>query len=308
MPSHPGLGSRTYTGGHGNRNGGGALGYDLEEMAEEQGWIARMVHLFRSDDLAVQLDLLTTAHRAFADGGDRVRWTFPPLVAAAVQLARRYRWREHAVADYAAEIAKIFRLIYRWTNDLYARVEASDVCLRLNLLALQAADDAALEDFAYEFVTAAFTVYEESISESKAQLQAVTLIIGTLQHCRVFSEDNYDKIVTKAAVTGAKLLKKGHQATAVGYASHLWWQTDLPGAAKSTAAAAGGDAPAPWVCRDGKRVLECLQKTLRIATSCIDELTTMEIYVDALEHYLYFFDRRVPEVRPSLSPLLGRPG
>lgn len=37
--------------------GGGGRGqqqYDLEEMAEEQGWIARLVHLFRSDDLEVQ--------------------------------------------------------------------------------------------------------------------------------------------------------------------------------------------------------------------------------------------------------------
>lgn len=28
--------------------------YDMEEMAEEQGWIARLVHLFRSDDDDVQ--------------------------------------------------------------------------------------------------------------------------------------------------------------------------------------------------------------------------------------------------------------
>lgn len=37
--------------------GGGGRGqqtYDVEEMAEEQGWIARMVHLFRAEDLEVQ--------------------------------------------------------------------------------------------------------------------------------------------------------------------------------------------------------------------------------------------------------------
>lgn len=33
---------------------GGGQGYDREEMAEEQGWIARMVHLFKSDDLDTQ--------------------------------------------------------------------------------------------------------------------------------------------------------------------------------------------------------------------------------------------------------------
>ena len=60
------------------------------------------------------------------------------------------------------------------------------------------------------------------------ELQAITLIIGTLQGARVFSEDNYDTLITKAALHGAKLLKKPHQATAVNLASHLWWQEMSP--------------------------------------------------------------------------------
>ena len=36
--------------------------------------------------------------------------------------------------------------------------------------------------------------------------------------------DNFDTLITKAALHGSKLLKKSHQATAVGLASHLWWQ------------------------------------------------------------------------------------
>lgn len=74
----------------------------------------------------------------------------------------------------------------------------------------------------------AFTVYEDSISESRAQLQAITLIIGTLAGAKGFGIDNYDTLITKAALHGAKLLKKSHQATAVGLASHLWWQEALP--------------------------------------------------------------------------------
>lgn len=47
----------------GGRNGGAApsssslLLYDREEMAEEQGWIARVVHLFRAEDLGVQFSV-----------------------------------------------------------------------------------------------------------------------------------------------------------------------------------------------------------------------------------------------------------
>ena len=35
----------------------GRQAIDYREMAEEQGWVARMVHLFKSDDLAVQFEV-----------------------------------------------------------------------------------------------------------------------------------------------------------------------------------------------------------------------------------------------------------
>jgi vacuolar protein sorting-associated protein 35 len=35
----------------------GRQAVDYREMAEEQGWVARMVHLFESDDLAVQFEV-----------------------------------------------------------------------------------------------------------------------------------------------------------------------------------------------------------------------------------------------------------
>lgn len=256
-------------------------GYDQAAMAQEQGWIARMVHLFRSDSLDVQLKLLQTARKEFAEGGERVRWTFPSLIVGAIKLARRYKYRESAIVDWDEKIAIVFKFIHSSTAFLYNKVESSESCLRLYLLALSSADECGLEELAYEFAVEAFTIYEDSISESRAQLQAITLIIGTLQTTQVFSEDNYDTLITKAALHGAKLLKKGQQATAVALASHMWWQSDRREGAPL---------------RDGKRVLECLQKSLRIATSSIDELTSVQLYCDALDQYLYYFERQVEAI------------
>ncbi|GAA5849350.1 hypothetical protein JCM3766R1_005324 [Sporobolomyces carnicolor] len=266
-------------------------GYDREEMAEEQGWIARMVHLFRAEDLDTQFALLQTARKEFSEGGDRIRWTFPPLIVAAIKLSRRYKYAEHSIdpTTWDAKVSTLFKFIHQATSILYNKVESSsDICLRLYLLSLSAADETGLEELAYEFAVQAFTIYEESISESRAQLQAITTIIGALQVTRVFGEDNYDTLITKAALHGAKLLKKGQQATAVAMASHLWWQTELPGREASD-----NDKP-PY--RDGKRVLECLQKALRIATSSIDELTSVQLYCDALDQYLYYFERGVEAI------------
>jgi vacuolar protein sorting-associated protein 35 len=42
-----------------------------------------------------------------------------------------------------------------------------------------------------------------------------------------------------------------------------------------------------------------LQKALRIATNCIDEITTVQLYVDALDQYIYYFERQVEAVTPK---------
>lgn len=39
------------------RRMGGPLTHEREELAEEQGWIARMVHLFRAESLDVQFEV-----------------------------------------------------------------------------------------------------------------------------------------------------------------------------------------------------------------------------------------------------------
>lgn len=303
---------------------------DLEELAEEQGWVARAIHLFRSEDLETQFSLLQTARRHFVDGGERIRFTLPPLIVSAIKLARRYKLREKLEGEgWEAKMMTLYKFVHQVITILYNRVEtSSELCLRLFLLAAQSADEAGFEELSYEFYVQAFTIYEESISESKAQLQAIGLIIATLQTARVFGPDNYDRLITKAALHGAKLLKKPHQASAVLLASHLWWQEDLatrPAAvpkkkkssSKATAttnkkkesdltgtqsssslASTSQDAPVVLL-RDGKRVLECLQKALRIANGCIDERSTVEIFCSALDSYLYYFERKVDEVAPK---------
>lgn len=134
---------------------------------------------------------------------------------------------------WQTKVETILKFIRQLISILGTQVDAPSIALRLFLLAAQVADECGFEDLTYDLYVQAFTVYEESISESRAQLQAITLIIGTLQGARVFGVDNYDTLVTKAALHGAKLLKKPHQAMAVNLASHLWWQEALPDEALS---------------------------------------------------------------------------
>jgi len=157
-------------------------------------------------------------------GGERMRFTFPALITASIKLCRRYKIREHVEPEWQTKVATILKFVRQLTSILATQVDSPAISLRLFLLAAQIADECGFEDLAYDFYVQAFSVYEDSISESRSQLQAITLIIGTLAAAKVFTLDNYDTLITKAALHGAKLLKKSHQATAVGLASHLWWQ------------------------------------------------------------------------------------
>ena len=172
-------------------------------------------------------------------------------------MVRRFRLVAHVTLivsqeeDWQNKVSTILKFVRQLISILATTVEAPSIALRLFLLAAQISDECGFEDLTYDLYVQAFTVYEDSISESRAQLQAITLIIGTLQGARVFSEDNYDTLITKAALHGAKLLKKPHQATAVNLASHLWWQ-EVPAEEEGQdgAAAAAKETESPTAAKE----------------------------------------------------------
>ena len=49
--------------------------------------------------------------------------------------------------------------------------------------------------------------------------------------------------------------------------------------------------------RDGKRVLECLQRALRVADACMDAAVSVELFVEILNRYVYYFDQQNEAVR-----------
>ncbi|KAF9242390.1 vacuolar protein sorting-associated protein 35 [Melanogaster broomeanus] len=274
---------------------------EREDLAEEQGWVARMVHLFRADSLDVQFELLQMARKHFEAGGERMRYTFPALITASIKLCRRYKNREHLEEEWQSKVTTILKFVRECTSILATQVDSPSEC------------GSGFEDLAYDFYVQSFSVYEDSISESRAQLAAITLIIGTLQGARVFEVDGYDTLITKAALHGAKLLKKPHQALAVHAASHLWWQEPIveegegegEGEAErgkgkeSEKEKEEGEGTPAYPHQDGKRVLECLQKSLRIANSATEEIVTVQLYCDTLDQYLYYFDRKAPAIAPK---------
>ncbi|KAM7261655.1 hypothetical protein ACFE04_020732 [Oxalis oulophora] len=112
------------------------------------------------------------------------------------------------------------------TVEALSSVPAPELALRLYLQCAEAANDSDLEPVAYEFFTQAYILYEEEISDSKAQIMALHLIIGMLQRMHVFGVENRDTLTHKATGYFAKLLKKPDQCRAVYACSQLFWVDD----------------------------------------------------------------------------------
>lgn len=253
---------------------------DEDDFVTEQHAVARLAHLFANPVLDGQYQLLVAIRKHFGAGGDRIVYTLPPLIIASLRLAVQYYRARESDESWEKKINKVFQFSLQTTLAL-VKSGHTDVALRLFLQCAQAADICGIESIAYEFVTQSFLLYEENVAESKAQINAIILLVGTLQSMRVFGAENADTLTTKCALLATKLLRRPDQCAAVQLCSHLFWQTAQPGRAAQPHH------------NDGKRVLECLQRSLKIADACIDPpLIKEQLFVDILNRYLYFFDKR----------------
>ncbi|KAJ5584480.1 uncharacterized protein N7459_004280 [Penicillium hispanicum] len=269
-----------YPGVQSQRRGG-----ETDETIEEQGWLARLVHLIQAADNDTQLKLLQATRKAYIEGNERIRYTTPAIVTASIRLARKLKAREHYDDNWQSQSSALYRFMHQCVNNLYQRVNpgCADLALRLFVMCGEVADQTGFEEVSYEFFAQAFTIYEDAISDSRAQFQAVCIIAGALHGTRGFSKENYDTLITKAALHGSKLLKKPDQCRAVYLASHLWWVVENP---------QRGEEDPKSLYRDGKRVLECLQRALRVADACMDTAVSVELFVEILNRYVYYFDQQ----------------
>ncbi|OEL22789.1 Vacuolar protein sorting-associated protein 35B, partial [Dichanthelium oligosanthes] len=220
--------------------------------------------LIKDMDGAQDDDILCTVQKHILLGGPkRLTFTAPSLVFSALKLVRRLQGQDGDVTgeDVPATPKKIFQILH------------------------QAANDCDLEPVAYEFFTQAFILYEEEIADSKAQITAIHLIIGTLQRMNIFGVENRDTLTHKTTGYSAKLLKKPDQCRAVYACSHLFWTDDQDGI------------------MDGERVLLCLKRALRIANAAQQMANatrgssgSVTLFIEILNKYLYFFEKGIPQI------------
>ncbi|KAJ3118612.1 Vacuolar protein sorting-associated protein 35 [Nowakowskiella sp. JEL0407] len=201
-----------------------------------------------------------------------------------------------------------------------------EMAVRLYLAAVQSADECGFEEIAYEFFVGALTTFEDSVSTTSGQIAGLTLAITTLYNATVFSSENYAALASKCVVFGARLIKRTEQVKALSLATHLFWvdqiepevleeeKSEVPdeekeeGGEENGEGEKSGDAKVaekkeehvderrfpPF--RDSTKVLEMLQRAIKIADRVKERHIAVELFVDVLEQYIWFYERENEKV------------
>ncbi|KAG2696485.1 hypothetical protein I3843_07G059800 [Carya illinoinensis] len=263
---------------------------DEDDFKEEQNSFARLIQMLYNEDPEEMFKIICTVRKHILTGGPkRLPFTIPSLIFSCLKLVRQLQGQDENPFgnETSTTPKKIFQLLNQ-TIEALSSVPAPELSLRLYLQCAEAANDCDLEPVAYEFFTQAYILYEEEISDSKAQVTAIHLIIGTLQRMHVFGVENRDTLTHKATGYSAKLLKKSDQCRAVYACSHLFWVDDQENM------------------KDGERVLLCLKRALRIANAAQQMANaargntgSVTLFVEILNKYLYFFEKGNPQITVS---------
>jgi vacuolar protein sorting-associated protein 35 len=290
---------------------------DWEDIQEEQNSVAKLIHYMKTTDSDPERDvqLLSAARIHLGQGGQiRIRFTLPALVTQALYIARLFIQVYHPTLPREPHI-QLLQFIHKTIlslseahDELLQEEEAEfyfskeksltsaqkhctslmpspEMALRLFLQSAQVADEMNQEELAYEFVAQALVLYEDFISESKAQMTCLILIMGNLQQMTVFGYENLDTLLTKCVVLTSRLLKRADQARGLLLSSYLFWGNATVSREKSKP-----------VLRDSKKVMQCLQRALKISTSVMDKMIKVELLIQLLDVFVWHFEQENEEV------------
>lgn len=295
-----------------------------EEFLQVQEKICKVLHLVEHPDEFKNLaNLLYVKKKYLNKNPDNIIYTYPTLVSKMTNKLRiagyknlKLKQKEPEMADQAdLMITSNFKNLSVVIDELYQHHQQfnSELILKLYLNAATVADQLQQETIAYELFNQCFIVYEENLILNSSQnqmhnphesmggsisYQSIVMVANRLTHLRYFNKENYESLITKITLYGSKLLKKQDQCRSVYYCAHLWWWCDLwiDGVSPTVKIEEGEKEEKPEeesekgqvLYRDAKRVLECLQKALRVADSCMDPYLLLKLFVEILNRCLIF--------------------
>lgn len=261
----------------------------MEEIENDICLLAKFLHNFHADDPNLQYLMLQAAKEHLCvevndtSGPVRRQQTLPALIFIALQLALRFHSIKDQDENWGKKCQKIAGSYCKQLTEAIAADEKGELALRMCLQCALVVDRVTFdqhESLAYEFFSQALALYEDAVTESRAQLAAIQLLMSTLQQMTCFTEDNHQPLRTQCTLAASKLFKKPDQARAVALSAHLYWDCVVTvDSAEATT----------HTLRESKRVADCLKRGVKTANQVVDPVAKTHILIEMLAHYVHFF-------------------
>ncbi|KAI3643705.1 hypothetical protein MP228_009869 [Amoeboaphelidium protococcarum] len=212
-------------------------------FADEQNLLCRVMLLVNAElaekadskdqDLDQKFVLLGILKKFIQEGGSmRMKYTIPTFVTLCTQLSIEYASVVSDAGERNEKLGTLFKFLHQ-TISLLGRYYPL-IALKYYLYPLEAnlyskdqpSPFVGHEMAAYEFLVSAFSIYEDSVSQTHEQLvflQVLIKIMYAISNQGVLGKDNYDTLSTKVALYCSRLLRKWDQARLVAKCSSLFW-------------------------------------------------------------------------------------
>mmetsp|Transcript_33853 Transcript_33853/g.54199 ORF Transcript_33853/g.54199 Transcript_33853/m.54199 type:complete len:848 (-) Transcript_33853:201-2744(-) len=250
-----------------------------EEFDTEQNLVAKLIHLIRNDKSTdIHYKTLHLARKYFGKGGERrLLYTFPPMVFNCLRLIQTTHGRlspssaeeddssnDKEYEEVTVKPKKMFQFVHQVCTAYGSH--NPEICVRLWLQGALAADLCGFQDICYEFLSQSFLCFEEHVSDSTEQYEAIRCITSALQQVSSLDEENFDTLRSKCVSHSNRLLKKPCAAQCFILCANLYQNTQF---------------------KDGRVACKCLIKACKRASQMMEGTQMIAIFIQVLNKYIY---------------------
>merc|ERR1712176_1159118 len=235
--------------------------------------VAKLIHLIgNTQSTDIHYKSLHLARKYFGKGGEkRLLFTFPSLVFNCLRLIQVAHARVAASGDdettydeVTVKPKKMFQFVHQICT-AYG-THAPETGVRLWLQGAVGADECGFSDICYEFLSQSFLCFEEHVSDSTEQYEAIRCIASSLQQITSLDEENFDTLRSKCVSHSNRLLKKPCAAQCFILCCNLYIDCEY---------------------KDGRVACKCLVKACKRASQMMEGVDMISIFIQVLNKYIY---------------------
>ena len=208
----------------------------------------------------------------------------PPTTSSLISCRKVFVFIQQTIASFAHTNPELGIKLY---------LEAALTADKIGACLLEDSDNRiSYGSITFELFSQSFTLYKQYVmTDSRTQGRCVTAVIVTLLACRSLGKKEYEELITRTSKFAAKMIKRSEQCEMVTRCAHLFYVI--------------GDDDEQVVYANPQRCLECLKRSWKLADSCMNaDPSNLKLFVDLLDIYLYFFEKKNPLITGNYITVL----